>query len=80
MVGYLVQVNQDAGYRVKEAWQLIEDVFVCIRLGQVHYLTALDQFCIHQVDVLLANFLARLQSVKEVLFIDLVDSRTFQCN
>lgn len=59
--GYLVQVNQDAGYRVQEAGQLVEAVVVSIRLGQVHLLTALDQLCVHQVHILWANFLARLQ-------------------
>lgn len=69
MVGYLVQVNQDAGYWVKEAWQLVKSVFISIWLSQVHYLTALDQFCIHQVYILLANLLARLQSEKKKFYL-----------
>lgn len=67
IVCYLVQVDQDAGYWVKEAWQLVETVFIIsIWLSQVHDLTALDQFCIHQVYILLANLLAWLQSKKDI--------------
>ena len=61
---YLFQVDQDTGYRVEENGQLIEAVFLPVRLRQVHLLTALNQLGVHQVHVLWANFLTWLQRKK----------------
>lgn len=54
-------MDEDAGDGVQEAGQLVEAVVLPVGLRQVHLLTALDQLRVHQVHVLRANLLTRLQ-------------------